>query len=186
MKRFMVFNTFICSLFALAVASKASLLLFLASFMGSFAVAAFFLFCAGTCGVLFHTMTVMLLSKLNLECTTIIDEIGIRDKLGPVRLNYKWHQIREVEIKDGNVYVVALVNGMHIPASAFADQSEAEDFFALAKRYQTEAHPKNKNQIAAAPESNIPDPDILIRTLHAEEEAKWAEIERIHKEQNRE
>ena len=39
--------------------------------------------------------------------------------------------------------------------------------------------------ITVAHEEYVADPDHLIKSLQAEEEKKWAEIERKHNEQNR-
>jgi hypothetical protein len=180
MPRSIAFNLIACVLFALSIASTVSL----TTFMSSLAAAVCVILIVALGSALLNTITIMILSKLNFACTTTLDEHGIRDSLGPVKLNYKWHQISDVKMKNGNVYLIALFNGIHVPVYAFADHAEGEDFVALAKHYQAAAHQK-KNQITAGGDPHVPDPDFLLRSLHAEEEAKWREIEKKHEGQNR-
>lgn len=184
-RRVLTINAIACVLAALAVASKVTIGTFIATFLGILIASALFSFFTYLCFTLFHTVSIVFLSKLSVESTTIIDEDGIRDSLGPVKINYKWHQIRDVEMKKGSMYVIALVNGSHIPSCAFASSEEAEEVFALAKHYKAEAHQK-RSQIAAGVDTHGQDPDLLLKSRQDEEEAKWREIENKHKEQNRE
>lgn len=179
MPRSIAFNSIACVLFALSMASPASL----TTFLSSLATAACLALIIALGSALLNTATIMILSKLNFACTTIIDEHGIRDSLGPVKLNYKWHQISDVKMENGNVYLIALFNGIHVPAYAFADYAAAEDFANLAKHYQAAARQK-ENQITAGGTPHQPDPDLLLKALQAEEEARWLEIEKKHQEQN--
>ncbi len=185
----LIFNTIVCVLVALILAIKvsfvASLAASVATFLGTCAAAAIFLFLNTLCLAFLHTVSVLSLSKAYGACTTIIDEDGIRDSLGRIKFNYKWHQIRDIEMKKGSIYVMALVNGIQIPACAFASSEEAEEVFALAKKYKAAAQQK-KNQIAAGSATPVQDPELLLKSLQDEEEAKWLEIENKHKEQNRE
>jgi hypothetical protein len=116
-RRLLTINAIACVLAALAVASKVSIGTFAATFLGFLIVSALFSFFTYLCFTLFHTVSLVFLSKLSVESTTVIDEDGIRESLGPVKTNYKWHQIRDVEMKRGSIYVIALVNGFHIPSS---------------------------------------------------------------------
>jgi len=180
-RRLLTINAIACVLAALAVASKVSIGTFAATFLGFLIVSALFSFFTYLCFTLFHTVSLVFLSKLSVESTTVIDEDGIRESLGPVKTNYKWHQIRDVEMKRGSIYVIALVNGFHIPSSVFASSEEAEEVFALAKQYKAAAQQK-RNQIAAGGDIHGQDTELLLKSLQDEEEAKWLEIENNHKE----
>jgi hypothetical protein len=184
-RRMFILNMTVCVLVALIVASKVSLAAFLATFFCGLIVVTLFQFLICLYCVLMHTLSVVFLSKLNLECTTTIDEDGIRDSLGLVKFNYKWHQVRDVQIEKGSVYAIALLSGIHIPSCAFASRGEAEEVFALAQQYK-EAAQQKKNQISVANGTNVEDPDFLLKSLQEEEEAQWREIEDKHKQQNRE
>jgi len=184
-RRLLVLNTIVCVLAGLVLASKASFAAFLATFLGIFAATALFFFFTTLFLAFLHTVSVLFLSKFYGACTTTIDEDGIRDSLGGIKFNYKWHQIRDVEMKKGSIYVLAWVNGIQIPPCAFASREEAEAVFALAKKYQAAAQQK-RNQIAAGGDTHVQDPELLLKSLQDEEEAKWLEIENKHKEQNRE
>lgn len=174
-----------CVLIALLLATKVSIAAFLATFLGILPASAILFFFSALSLAFASTVSVIFLSKLNIACTTIIDEDGIRDSLGLIKFNFKWHQIGKVEMKNGNIYVLAWVNGIQIPPCAFASSEEAEAVFALAKKYQAEAQQK-RNQIAAGGDTHVQDPELLLKSLQDEEEAKWLEIENKHKEQNRE
>jgi hypothetical protein len=180
-RRLLTINAIACVLAALAVASKVSIGTFAATFLGFLIVSALFSFFTYLCFTLFHTVSLVFLSKLSVESTTVIDEDGIRESLGPVKTNYKWHQIRDVEMRRGSIYVIALVNGFHIPSSVFASSEEAEEVFALAKQYKAAAQQK-RNQIAAGGDIHGQDTELLLKSLQDEEEAKWLEIENKHKE----
>ena len=184
-RRVLTINAIACVLAALALASKVSIGSFIATFLGILIASALFSFFTYLCFTLSHTVSLVFLSMLSVESTTIIDEDGIRESLGPVKTNYKWHQIRDVEMKRGSIYVIALINGFHIPSSVFASSEEAEEVFALAKQYKAAAQQK-RNQIAAGGIIHGQDPDLLLKSLQDEEEAQWLEIENKHKEQNRE
>ena len=185
----LIFNTIVCVLVALILAVKvsfvASLAASVATFFGIFAATAIFLFFTTLYLAFVHTAAVLFLSKFYGPCTTIIDEDGIRDSLGRIKFNYKWHQIREVKMKNGCIYVLALVNGIQVPYCAFNSREEAEVVFALAKKYKAAAQQK-RNQIVAGSDAHDQDPELLLKSLQDEEEAKWLEIENKHKEQNRE
>jgi hypothetical protein len=184
-RRLLILNTSVCVFAGLVLASKASFAAFLATFLGIFAATAIFFFFSTFFLAFLHTVSVLFLSKFYGACTTIIDEDGIRDSLGRIKFNYKWHKIRDVEMKNGSIYALALVNGIQIPYGAFANREEAEEVFALAKQYKAAAQQK-KNQIAADSDTPVQDPELLLKSLQDEEEAKWLEIENKHKEQNRE
>lgn len=184
-RRMFILNTIGCIFVALAVPCSLSLPFSLVTFLGILIATVFFQFFWFIGCAFLYTASIVFLSKLDVESTTIIDEDGISDSLGPVKLKYKWHQIRDVEMKNGNIYVISLFNGMYIPSCAFASSEEAEEVFALAKKYKTAAQQK-KNQIAAGSDTHVQDPVLLLKSLQDEEEAKWLEIENKHKEQNRE
>ena len=175
----------VCLLVALAIAFTGSLTAFSSTFWCALIGVAFFQFLLCLCGVFFHTVSVVLLSKLNVECTTIVDEYGVRDTLGPLKFKYQWHQIRDIEMKKGSIYAIGLINGIHIPPCAFDSRGEAEEIFALAKQYKAEAQ-RIRNQVSGAADTDVQDPDILLKSLYDEEEAQWREIENRHNEQNRE
>lgn len=185
----LIFNTIVCVLAALILAVKvsfvASLAASVATFFGIFAATAIFLFFTTLFLAFVHTVSVLFLSKFYGACTTIIDEDGIRDSLGTIKFDYKWHQISEVTMKNGSIYLLALVNGIQVPCCAFASSEEADEVFALAKQYKAAAQQK-KNKIAAGSDAHGQDPDLLLKSLQDEEEAQWLEIENKHKEQNRE
>ncbi|MBP9090630.1 hypothetical protein KBI23_06335 [bacterium] len=184
-RRLLILNTIVCVLAALTTASKLSIATFIATFFGILIAYALFFFLTTLCLAFLHTASILFLSKFYGACTTTIDEEGIRDSLGQMKFNYKWHQIRDIEMKKGSIYVIALVNGIQIPSCAFASSEEAEAVFALAKQYKAAAQQK-RNRIAAGGDTPVQDPDLLLKSLQDEEEAKWLEIENKHKEQNRE
>lgn len=184
-RRQLFLNTIICLLVALTLASKLSIATFITTFFCILIASALFSFFTYLCLALLHTVSIVSLTKLNVACTTTIDEDGIRDSLAGVKFNYKWHQIRDIEMKNGSIYVIALVNGIQIPSCAFASSEEAEEVFALAKHYKAAAQQK-RNQITAGGDTHFQDPELLLKSLQDEEEAKWLEIENKHKEQNRE
>ncbi len=184
-RRMLILVVSVCLIVALAIAFTGSLTAFSSTFFCSLICVAFFQFLLCLCGILFHTVSVVLLSKLNVEYTTIVDEYGVSDTLGPVKFKYQWHQIRDIEMKKGSIYVIGLINGIHIPACAFASSSQAEEVFALAQRYKEAAH-RIGNLTSGDADTCVQDPDILLKSLHEEEEAQWREIENRHKEKNRE
>ena len=184
-RRLLILNTIVCLFAALVLASKVSFAAFVWTFLSILAATALFFFFTTLCLALLHTVSVLFLSKFYGACTTIINEDGIRDSLGGIKFNYKWHQIRGIEMKKGSIYVIALVNGIQIPSCAFASREEAEDVFALAKQYKAAAQQK-RNQIASGGDTHVQDPELLLKSLQDEEEAKWLEIENKHKEQNSE
>ncbi len=188
-RRLLIFNTIFCVLVALILAGTvgfvASLAAAIATFFGIFAVTAISLFFTTLYLAFIHTVTILFLSKFYGPCTTTIDEDGIKDSLGSIKLDYKWHQIRNIEMKNGAIYVLTSGNGIHIPSCAFSNSEEAEEVFALAKQYKAAAQQK-RNQIAAGGVIHGQDPDLLLKSLQDEEEAQWLEIENKHKEQNRE
>jgi len=170
-----------CVVIALLLATKVSIPAFLTTFLGILAAAAIFFFFTALFLAFAYTVSVLFLSRLNVVCTTIIDEDGIRDSLGRIKFNFKWHQISKVEKRNDNIYVLAWVNGIHLPPCAFASSEEAEEIFALAKKYKAAAQQK-RNQIAAGGDIHGQDTELLLKSLQDEEEAKWLEIENKHKE----
>ncbi len=169
---------------AILLSTKVSIAAFLVTFLGIFAANVIFFSFTALFLAFNYTMTFLLLSKLNIACTTIIDEDGIRDSVGLIKFNFKWHQISKVEMKNGSIYMLALVNGIHIPPCAFASSDEAEEIFTLAKQYKAAAHQK-RNQISAGGASHVQDAEFLLKSVQDEEDARWLEIENKHKEQNR-
>lgn len=185
-RRLILSNIIICVLIALITAFcvSHSLAALLATFLATLIICALLLSFANLCAAFSYSLLVVVLGKLNLECKTVIDEVGIRDSLGPIKISYKWHQIRNLEMKDGNIYVISLFNGIQIPPSAFTNSSEAEEFFALAKQYKAQGH--SSTQIAKKSDITAQDTAALLESMQEEEEAKWLEFENKHKEQNRE
>lgn|GEM_PF-1258834 len=170
-----------CVIAALTSLSQAFSLL---TFMGILIVTALLQFLVVIGCAFLYTVSIVLLSKLITESTITINEDGISDSFGPVKLKYKWHQIHDVEMRKGSIYVIALFNGIQIPPSSIANNDEAEKIFTLAKQYKAAAHQK-RNQISAGGASHVQDAEFLLKSLQDEEEAKWLEIENKHKEQNR-
>ncbi len=185
-RRLILSNTVICVLIALITAFCVShgFAAFLATFLATLTICAFLLAFANLCAAFFYSLLVVVLGNLNLECKTVIDENGIRDSLGWIKISYRWHQIRDLEIKNGNIYLIAMFNGIQIPPSAFSNSSEAEEFFALANRYKTEAH-STRSKIAKNNDISVQDTAALLESMQEEEEAKWLEIENKHREQKR-
>jgi len=173
-----IFCLIFCTIAAAIPASKVSLLAFLPTFCCSWLGFAFAIFLFTLFAVYLAAKSIMTASKLNIACTTAIDATGISDTLWLVKFGYKWSQIHDVEMKNGNIYIVALVNGIHIPASAFASSDEAENFFALAKQFHALAQQKKKG---ISQDPFIADPDSVLDALYADEEAKWLEIEDKYK-----
>ncbi|MBU6450295.1 MAG: hypothetical protein KGS72_00845 [Cyanobacteria bacterium REEB67] len=149
-------------------------------------LAAIVTFMALAIGTIFN-ITLLYFSQIcGLSCLTVIDENGIRDKLGLICMKYKWSQISNIELKNGSLYFTALVNGIQIPRGAFSNSKEAETILELCQELKMQADKKKTYALPGRETiSYVPDPDFVLKSIQAEEEAKWRALEKTHFEQNK-
>ena len=123
------------------------------------------------------TLFIVAFSKLNISCTTIVDEDGVRDVLGPIKTTLKWSQVRAVELRSTGILFSGVIDGVHIPAEAFCDDIEKHAVYTLAKHFQGIASSGENFSLGVEPGES----DALLKSLNASEEAKWSQLERKHK-----
>jgi hypothetical protein len=135
-----------------------------------------------------NTASVILPVKTGLPCRTTISSEGITEQSGPLRITFPWHKINTIERIGNILYFKTAGGGIHVPVSAFNDDHEADEFYALSVKHKAQnssvkiaptASTTANNAVLA---SHVPDPDFVLKSIQAEEERLWKEIEQKHRE----
>jgi hypothetical protein len=154
-----------------------------ASFMLSViqAAALFWLWAAiglSACG-LGMGLLIIACSKLNILCTTDLDETGIHDKLGIFKTDIPWSKVRKIDLRSSGIFFETVVGGIHIPPDAFADNEEKLAAYELAKHYLALAEIDRGCSPSGADKN-----DPLLKSMKNAEEAQWRDFQIKDKDDN--
>jgi hypothetical protein len=123
-------------------------------------------------------------------CSTTVSADGLTDSTPDSNKSFTWRQVRSVEMYQGDIYFPTWTTGIFIPASAFADEAEAIDFYQQATTYWQAGRSKKGRNLKELPSSTnkaiAPDdmpPAPSYEDLLAEDESVWIALEEEHKKQ---
>jgi hypothetical protein len=123
-------------------------------------------------------------------CSTTISADGLTDSTPDSNKSFTWRQVQSVEIYRGDIYFPTWTAGVFIPASAFADEAEANDFYQQATTYWQAGRSKKGRNLKMLPSSTSNDiapadvpPMPSYEDLLAEDESVWIALEQEHKKQ---